>query len=110
MTGSEIVTFRPGKDELYFEALKDMSEDGYFNGNFSQGIREALSAYTKGSEFPRDDFKLYATARALASENEDMRQELVDQAFFYRAAEDFMAYSDLEALEELGQLYQECCQ
>jgi len=103
MSEDELVTFRTGEDEIYFEALNDMADDGYFGGNFSQGIRDSLSGYMHDKDFPSQDFSLYVKARAIADETPE-RERVLDDLFFYRAVDEFFEDQDFEALEELDQL------
>lgn len=101
----DLVSFRTGDSEIYFEALKDMAGDGYFNGNFSEGVRKALSAYLGGGEFPSRDFEVYFEARSETEESENAREELLDQKFFGRAVVEALERGDYEGLGELAELY-----
>jgi hypothetical protein len=105
MSDGDLVSFRTGDSEIYFEALKDMADDGYFNGNFSEGIRNALSAYLGDGDFPSRDFEVYFEARAESEELEEAREELLDQKFFGRAVVEFLEKSDYEGLDQLAELY-----
>jgi len=105
MSESELVSFRTGEDEIYFQALDDMAEDGYFD-NFSDAVRETISGYLGDTDLPSEDFSLYVGARAI-SETEEERREALDDLFFYRAVDESLKNRDFDALEELSEVYME---
>ena len=103
MSEFELVTFRTGDDEVYFEALSDMADDGYFD-SFSESVRESISSNQEGSDFPSEDFSLYVQARSI-SDNDAEREQALDDLFFYRAVDEAFEARDFEALDELSELY-----
>ncbi len=102
---SELVSFRPRDSEVYFEALNDMAEDGYFNGNFSEGVRSALPGYTGDYNFPKQDFNLYVEARKIAGDS-NARKEILDEKVFSNAVIDMLEKGDIDGLTMLAELYQ----
>jgi len=104
MSDDDLVSLRTGWAQPYFEALEDMADDGYFGGNFSEGIRSALPGYKGDFEFPAEDFGIYAEAR-LQTESEDTRERLLDEKLFNRAIIEMLERQDYEGAEELAELY-----
>lgn len=104
---SSIVTFRTGEDEVLFEALEDMVQDEYFESGMSGAVREALSDYLGGGNFPRKDFELYVEARRIARGNEEAREEILDEKFFSRAVNEMLERGDSEGLRRLNCLYEQ---
>lgn len=104
---SKTVTLRTGDEEILFESLEDMADDGYFESSTSAGIKCALSDYLGDEEFPRQDFRLYVEAREIAGDNKRAREEILDEKFFSRAVNEMLEDGNLRGLKRLKGLYKQ---